>query len=50
MVGAVGSVVRIVGWSASGDAARAKAMAESFLAKNPNSPYAARLRNLTGAK
>jgi hypothetical protein len=29
-----------------GDKARAKSLAEGFLAKNPNSPYAARLRTL----
>ncbi len=50
MLGAEASVVRIEALSASGDSARAKSMAESFLAKNPNSPYAARLRSLTGAK
>lgn len=50
MLGAEASVVRIEALSASGDAARAKSLAESFLAKNPNSPYATRLRNLTGAR
>ena len=50
MLGAEATVVRIEALSASGDSARAKSMAEGFLAKNPNSPYATRLRNLTGAK
>jgi hypothetical protein len=50
MLGAEATVVRIEALSASGDSARAKSLAEGFLAKNPNSPYAARLRNLTGAR
>jgi len=50
MLGAEASVVRIEALSASGDSARAKSLAEGFLAKNPNSPYAARLRSLTGAR
>jgi outer membrane protein assembly factor BamD (BamD/ComL family) len=50
MLGAEATVVRIEALSASGDSSRAKALAESFLVKNPNSPYAARLRNLTGAR
>jgi hypothetical protein len=49
MLGAEATVVRIEALSASGDTARAKSLAEGFLAKNPNSPYAARLRSLTGA-
>jgi hypothetical protein len=43
-------VLRIEALSQSGDASRAKSLAESFLAKNPNSPYATRLRSLTGAE
>ncbi len=50
MLGAEAAVLRIEALSQSGDGARAKAQAESFLAKNPNSPYAARLRSLTGAR
>jgi hypothetical protein len=50
MLGTEASVVRIEALHASGDAARAKSLAEGFLAKNPNSPYATRLRNLTGAR
>lgn len=50
MLGAEAAVLRIEALSQSGDSARAKSMAESFLAKNPNSPYAARLRSLTGAR
>jgi hypothetical protein len=50
MLGAEATVVRIEALSATGDGARAKALAEGFLAKNPNSPYAARLRKLTGAQ
>ena len=50
MLGAEATVVRIEALSQSGDAVRAKSLAESFLAKNPNSPYAARLRKLTGAR
>lgn len=50
MLGAEATVVRIEALSASGDSSRAKALAEGFLAKNPNSPYAARLRKLTGAR
>jgi hypothetical protein len=50
MLGAEATVVRIEALSASGDAARAKSLAEGFLAKNPSSPYAGRLRNLTGAR
>jgi hypothetical protein len=50
MLGAEAMVVRIEALSASGDSARAKSLAEGFLAKNPNSPYAARLRSLTGAR
>lgn len=49
-LGAEAAVLRIEALSQSGDAARAKTLAESFLAKNPNSPYAARLRSLTGAR
>jgi hypothetical protein len=48
MLGAEATVLRIEALSQSGDTARAKKLAEGFLAKNPNSPYAARLRNLTG--
>lgn len=48
-LGAEATVVRIEALSASGNAPRAKTLAESFLAKNPNSPYAARLRSLTRA-
>lgn len=48
-LGAEAAVLRIEALSQSGDGARAKTLAESFLAKNPNSPYAARLRSLTGA-
>lgn len=50
MLGAEASVLRIEALSQNGDAARAKTLAEGFLAKNPNSPYAARLRSLTGAR
>jgi len=50
MLGAEASVLRIEALSQNGDSARAKSLAESFLAKNPNSPYAARLRSLTGAR
>jgi hypothetical protein len=50
MLGAEATVVRIEALHQSGDAVRAKLVAESYLAKNPNSPYATRLRNLTGAK
>jgi hypothetical protein len=50
MLGAEATVLRIEALSASGDSARAKSMATSFLAKNPTSPYAARLRKLTGAE
>jgi hypothetical protein len=50
MLGAEATVVRIEALSASGDRARAKSLAEGFLAKSPNSPYAARLRKLTGAQ
>ena len=50
MLGAEATVLRIEALSQSGDGARAKTLAEGFLAKNPNSPYAARLRNLTGAR
>lgn len=50
MLGAEATVVRIEAVSASGDSARAKSIAEGFLARNPNSPYAARLRSLTGAR
>ncbi len=49
-LGAEATVVRIEALSAGGSSERAKSMAEGFLAKNPNSPYAARLRSLTGAK
>ncbi|HEY6077381.1 MAG TPA: hypothetical protein VIW29_01175 [Polyangiaceae bacterium] len=49
-LGAEATMVRIEALSASGNAARAKTLAEGFLAKNPNSPYAARLRSLTGAR
>ncbi len=50
MLGAEATVVRIEALSASGDGARAKSLAEGFLAKSPNSPYATRLRKLTGAQ
>lgn len=50
MLGAEATVVRIEALSASGDVTRAKSLAEGFLTKNPNSPYAARLRSLTGAR
>jgi hypothetical protein len=50
MLGAEATVVRIEALNASGDSARAKSLAEGFLSKNPNSPYGARLRNLTGAR
>ena len=50
MLGAEAAVLRIEALSQSGDGARAKTLAEGFLAKNPNSPYAARLRSLTGAR
>lgn len=50
MLGTEATVLRIEALSQSGDRARAKALAEGFLAKNPNSPYAARLRSLTGAR
>jgi hypothetical protein len=50
MLGAEATVLRIEALSQNGDAARAKTLAEGFLTKNPNSPYAARLRNLTGAR
>jgi len=50
MLGAEATVLRIEALSQRGDAARAKSLAEGFLAKNPNSPYAARLRSLTGAR
>jgi hypothetical protein len=50
MLGAEATVLRIEALSQTGDSARAKTLAEGFLAKNPNSPYAARLRNLTGAR
>lgn len=50
MLGAEATVLRIEALSQTGDAARAKSLAEGFLAKNPNSPYAARLRRLTGAE
>jgi hypothetical protein len=50
MLGAEAAVLRIEALSQSGDGARAKTLAEAFLAKNPNSPYAARLRSLTGAR
>ncbi len=50
MLGAEATVLRIEALSQNGDGARAKTLAEGFLAKNPNSPYAARLRNLTGAR
>ena len=46
MLGAEATVLRIEALSQNGDAARAKSLAEGFLAKNPNSPYAARLRSL----
>lgn len=49
-LGAEATVLRIEALSQTGDSARAKAMATSFLAKNPTSPYAARLRKLTGAE
>ena len=50
MLGAEALVVRVEALHASGDTARAKSLAEGFLSKNPNSPYATRLRNLTGAR
>jgi outer membrane protein assembly factor BamD (BamD/ComL family) len=50
MLGTEAAVLRIEALSQNGDATHAKALAESFLAKNPNSPYAARLRSLTGAR
>ena len=50
MLGAEATVLRIEALSQTGDGARAKTLAEGFLAKNPNSPYAARLRSLTGAR
>jgi len=50
MLGAEATVLRIEALSQTGDRARAKTLAEGFLAKNPNSPYAARLRSLTGAR
>lgn len=50
MLGAEATVVRIEALHQSGEKARAKSLAEGYLAKNPSSPYAARLRNLTGAK
>jgi hypothetical protein len=49
MLGSEATVLRIEALSQTGDRARAKTLAEGFLAKNPNSPYAARLRSLTGA-
>ncbi len=48
-LGTEAAVLRIEALSQSGDSTRAKSLAEGFLAKNPNSPYAARLRSLTGA-
>ncbi len=50
MLGAEATVLRIEALSQSGDKPHAKTLAEGFLAKNPNSPYAARLRSLTGAR
>jgi hypothetical protein len=50
MLGAEATVLRIEALSQSGDKGRAKSLAEGFLVKNPNSPYAARLRTLTGAQ
>ncbi len=50
MLGAEATVLRIEALSQSGDGAHAKTLAEGFLSKNPNSPYAARLRSLTGAR
>jgi hypothetical protein len=50
MLGAEATVLRIEALSQTGDKGRAKSLAEGFLAKNPNSPYAARLRTLTGAQ
>jgi hypothetical protein len=50
MLRAEATVLRIEALSQSGDVAHAKTLAEGFLAKNPNSPYAARLRSLTGAR
>ena len=50
MLGAEATVLRIEALSQTGDKGRAKSLAEGFLAKNPNSPYAARLRSLTGAQ
>ncbi|HEX2875912.1 MAG TPA: hypothetical protein VHP33_31895 [Polyangiaceae bacterium] len=50
MLGAEATVLRIEALSQSGDKGRAKSLAEGFLAKNPNSPYAARLRSVTGAQ
>lgn len=50
VLGSEAAVLRIEAFAQSGDRARAKSLAESFLSKNPNSPYAARLRTLTGAR
>lgn len=50
MLGAEATVLRIEALSQTGDKGRAKSLAEGFLAKNPSSPYAARLRTLTGAQ
>jgi TolA-binding protein len=49
ILGAEATVLRIESLSRRGDAARARALAETFLAKHPDSPYAARLRGLTVA-
>jgi hypothetical protein len=49
-LGTEAAVLRIEALSQNGDTARAKSLAESFLAKHPSSPYAARLRSLTGAR
>ncbi len=50
LLGAEAGVVRIEALQATGDTLRAKSLAESFLARDPQSPYAARLRKLTGAR
>jgi hypothetical protein len=48
-LGAEATVVRIEALQASGDTSGARALAQRFLSKNPSSPYATRLRSLTGA-
>lgn len=49
ILAAEATVLRIESLSRRGDAARARALAEAFLAKHPDSPYAARLRGFTAA-